>query len=157
MLNQETRATGAFLAKDVVVGQKVTVALESAFSGMVPLFGATGGSSAQGGTPAARSALTEPVSETPDTYAILQNYPNPFNPTTQIRYGLPVQASVKLTIHNVLGQELATLVDGIQPAGYHEVRWNGTNASGVPVGSGVYFFRIQAGNFVEMKRMMLLK
>jgi len=86
-----------------------------------------------------------------------QNYPNPFNPTTQIRYGLPAQTSVKLTIHNVLGQEVATLVDGIQPAGYHVIRWNGTSATGAAVGSGVYFFRIQAGDFVEMKKMMLLK
>jgi len=156
LLNQETQATGAFLARDVIIGQKVTVALKSAFTGMVPLFGATG-SLAQGGTPAGRSALTEPVSEIPDRYVIAQNYPNPFNPTTQIRYGLPAQASVKLTIHNVLGQEVATLVDGIQPAGYHVIRWNGTSAAGAAVGSGVYFFRIQAGDFVEMKKMMLLK
>ncbi len=156
LLNQETQATGAFLAKDVVVGQKVAVALKSAFTGMVPLFGGTG-SLAQGGAPAARAALTEPVSEIPDKHVIAQNYPNPFNPTTQIRYGLPAQASVKLTIHNVLGQEVAALVDGIQPAGYHVIQWNGTSAAGVAVGSGVYFFRIQAGDFVEMKKMMLLK
>jgi len=157
LLDQETQATGAFLAKDILIGQKVTVSLKSAFTGMVPLFTASGGSLAQGGGSAAAASLIEPVSEIPDKFSIGQNYPNPFNPTTQIRYGLPAQASVKLTIHNLLGQEVATLVEGIQAAGYHVIQWNGTNVSGTIVGSGVYFFRIQAGDFVEMKKMILLK
>jgi hypothetical protein len=172
LLNQETQATGAFLAKDVVIGQSVSVTLRSAFTGMVPLFLAGGGSLAQGMTPSGASALAELESEIPDKFMIAQNYPNPFNPTTQIRYGLPAQASVKLTIHNVLGQEVTTLVDGAQPAGYHVIRWNGTGATGEAVGSGVYFFRIHvhpldsaigrdsgsgAGDVVETRKMMLLK
>lgn len=97
----------------------------------------------------------------PATFELEQNYPNPFNPVTQIRFGLPVQSRVTLTIHNILGQEVARLVDGVQPAGYREVTWDGTNMKGMPVASGLYFYRLEASGegkvFTNIKKMLLLK
>jgi IgGFc binding protein/Secretion system C-terminal sorting domain len=87
----------------------------------------------------------------PKTYELFQNYPNPFNPTTTIRYGLPHKATASITIFNILGQLVTTLVNGEQQAGYHEVRFDGSNLA-----SGVYFYRLQAGNFVQTKKLLLL-
>ncbi len=104
----------------------------------------------------------------PETYVLQQNYPNPFNPTTQIRYGLPQQSRVTLTIYNVVGQEVLRLVDGEQSAGFHSFLWNGTNASGASVASGIYFYKLEAHQmagqnnmttsvFSDTKKMLLLK
>ncbi|MEE8577915.1 MAG: T9SS type A sorting domain-containing protein, partial [candidate division Zixibacteria bacterium] len=82
----------------------------------------------------------------------LGNYPNPFNPTTTIHFDLPTSSQVTLTIYNVLGREVARLVDSYYPAGEHQVEWNATDAS-----SGVYFYRIQTENFAQSKKMVLLK
>jgi hypothetical protein len=89
---------------------------------------------------------------TPTTFALFQNHPNPFNPVTRIRYQVPVQTEISLKIYNVLGMEVATLADGMVNAGTHEAEWN---ASGFP--SGVYFYRLQAANFTEIKKLLLLK
>lgn len=88
----------------------------------------------------------------PADYRLYQNYPNPFNPVTVIRYELPVQSHVTLRIYNVLGQEVATLVDEVQVAGNTLVRWD---ARGVP--SGVYFYRIQTDRFVQTKKLVLIR
>jgi len=88
----------------------------------------------------------------PSIYSLLQNYPNPFNPTTTLQFDLPRQGSVTLRIYNVLGELLATLVDGLQEPGYKSVQWNASH-----VASGVYFYRLQAGEFVEVKKMILMK
>ncbi len=88
----------------------------------------------------------------PTRISLSQNFPNPFNPTTQINYALPQDAKVRLDIYNLLGQKVATLVDRKQQAGYHSVRWDASSFA-----SGVYFYRLQAGDFVETKRMILLK
>jgi len=93
----------------------------------------------------------------PDSYALNQNYPNPFNPNTIIRYSLPKQSDVNITIYNILGQEVVVLVDKAQPAGYHQVVWEGKNSQGKPVASGIYFYRIEAGEFTDNKKMLLLK
>jgi len=85
-------------------------------------------------------------------FHLLQNYPNPFNPSTTIRYALPARAHVTLSVFNTLGQIVATLVNGLQDAGSHEVKFDGSGLS-----SGVYFYRIRAGAFVETKRLVLLK
>jgi len=91
-------------------------------------------------------------SDIPSTFKLYQNYPNPFNPTTTISYDLPERSKVKLTVYNILGQEVATLVDGEQEPGRYDVKFD---ASGLP--SGIYFYRLQAGNFIEQKKMILIK
>ncbi|RPH36183.1 T9SS C-terminal target domain-containing protein, partial [bacterium] len=88
----------------------------------------------------------------PPMFRLEQNYPNPFNPSTTIRFALPRRSHVSLTVFDMLGQEVATLVSGEVVAGYHEVRFD---ASGLA--TGVYFYRLQAGDFVEVKRLMCLK
>ena len=87
-----------------------------------------------------------------DSYFLSQNYPNPFNPTTTISYQLPEASAVTLTVFNVAGQEVALLIDGPVNAGYHTVQWDASDMA-----SGIYFYRIQAGNFADMKRMVVIK
>ncbi len=93
----------------------------------------------------------------PREFALEQNYPNPFNPTTTLRYSLKENVSVKLKIYNTLGQLVRTLVNENQTAGFKEVVWDGTNDFGQKVASGMYIYRITAGDFVQAKRMTLLK
>jgi hypothetical protein len=88
----------------------------------------------------------------PLAFNLCQNYPNPFNPSTSIRYALPSSANVKLTIHDILGREIATLVNEEQSAGWKEVVWNASLFS-----SGIYFYKLEAGGFTEVKKLMLLK
>lgn len=92
------------------------------------------------------------ITSTPLSYRLKQNYPNPFNPATQIEFSLPVSSKVSLVIYNLLGQEIARLIDGEQAAGVHSVIWEATNLS-----TGIYFYRIQAGDFVQTRKMLLLK
>ncbi|MCZ6776015.1 MAG: T9SS type A sorting domain-containing protein [Ignavibacteria bacterium] len=107
-------------------------------------------------------AETEP-SSVPEDFSLSQNYPNPFNPTTSIQYNLPISASVTLRVYNILGQEIATLVNDKQEAGRYTIAWNGTSNQGAHVGSGTYLYRLEAsnshtmGNFVKQKRMVLVK
>jgi hypothetical protein len=110
---------------------------------------------------------TDVVQTTPDaipeSYDLGQNYPNPFNPTTVIRYALPEPSSVTLKIYNVLGQQVAELVNDVKSAGFFQAQWNGRNQYGQLVSSGVYFYRMEAhatndGNvFVSEKKMLMLK
>jgi len=93
----------------------------------------------------------------PTEFGLDQNYPNPFNPTTRLSFALPTNAHVQLTVYNVLGQAVRTLVDEDMAAGTHEVTWNGRNGDGQQVSSGIYFYRINAGNFSATKKMMILK
>jgi hypothetical protein len=86
------------------------------------------------------------------SFELGQNYPNPFNPSTMIRYALPSKARANLTVFNSLGQVVKELVNENEEAGYHEVRFDGTGLA-----SGVYFYRLQAGSFVDTKRLTLLK
>ncbi|MFZ5979800.1 MAG: T9SS type A sorting domain-containing protein [Candidatus Zixiibacteriota bacterium] len=94
---------------------------------------------------------------TPEDFRLYENYPNPFNPTTTISYDLPTASQVKLEIINLLGQRVATLVDGYQTAGHQQIDWNGRNDAGQTVSSGVYFYRLTADNYVQTKKMILLK
>jgi hypothetical protein len=88
---------------------------------------------------------------------LFQNYPNPFNPTTVIRYGLPAPGRVSVKVFDLLGREVATLVDDVQEAGYRSVEWKGVTSAGSPVGSGVYFYELRAGSYVETRKMMLIR
>ncbi|MGQ9805656.1 MAG: T9SS type A sorting domain-containing protein [Chlorobiales bacterium] len=98
------------------------------------------------------SVVVEVDAGLPSLFVLEQNYPNPFNPTTTIRYQLPVSSTVSLIIYDVLGKEVATLVKGRQEAGSYNLNFNASNLA-----SGVYFYRLQAGNFVQTKKMILVK
>jgi flagellar hook assembly protein FlgD len=86
-----------------------------------------------------------------------QNYPNPFNPSTTIRYQLPEKSEVTLSIFDITGNEVRTLLKETLAAGEYSVTWNGANDQGIPVSSGVYLYRIQADNYTEAKRMILMR
>ena len=90
-------------------------------------------------------------------YTLEQNYPNPFNPTTQIRFNMPEESVVTIKIYNMLGKEIKTLISGEKTAGEHSVTWNGTNDRGILVASGTYFYRINTGNFTQVKKMIFMK
>jgi len=114
-----------------------------------------------------KSDYTEPMSATalaidlanmiPDVFALHQNYPNPFNPVTLIRYDLPEDTDVLITIYDLRGRVIKSLIKGMQTAGYRSIRWNATNNSGEPVSAGMYIYSIQAGKFHQTKKMILLK
>ena len=93
----------------------------------------------------------------PLQYVLHQNYPNPFNPITTLRYDLPENSYVNVTVYDMLGREVRTLVNATQEAGYKSVQWNATNSFGKPVSAGVYLYQIRAGGLVQTKKMMLLK
>ncbi len=93
----------------------------------------------------------------PYIFTLEQNYPNPFNPVTTFRYDLPHRAEVTLTIYNILGRQVRTLVQGIVEPGYQSVTWDGTDDRGRPVSSGVYLYWIQAAGFTQARKMLLLK
>lgn len=88
----------------------------------------------------------------PTVYSLSQNYPNPFNPTTTINFALPKSGKVTLSVYDLLGREVRTLVNGEYPAGYHKVDFNASSLA-----SGVYFYRIDAGSYINVKKLMLLK
>ena len=93
----------------------------------------------------------------PEVFALHQNYPNPFNPVTALLYDLPDQTHVNITIYDMLGRQVKTLMDQTQDAGYRSVIWDATNDYGKPVSAGIYLYQIQAGNFMRTKKMVLLK
>ncbi|NWG27973.1 MAG: T9SS type A sorting domain-containing protein [Ignavibacteriaceae bacterium] len=88
----------------------------------------------------------------PTVYSLMQNYPNPFNPTTIIKYSLPKVSDVKLIVYDILGREVAVLINNQQQPGRYEIKWEASNVS-----SGIYFYSISAGNFQQTKKMILLK
>lgn len=88
----------------------------------------------------------------PTEFSLAQNFPNPFNPTTNIKFGLPKESNVTLRIFNILGEEVATLVNKVMPAGFHTVNFDASRLT-----SGLYIYRIEADNFVQVKKMMLMK
>jgi hypothetical protein len=98
------------------------------------------------------TAVTEEGRATPESVELIQNYPNPFNPSTTIKYDLPKDSRVSLKIFDILGREVATLVNGEEKAGNKSAVWNATGFS-----SGVYIYRLEAGNFVSLKKLLLLK
>jgi len=93
----------------------------------------------------------------PNKFEIYQNYPNPFNPETNIHYQIPKESKVVLKIYNILGQEVKTLVDEIKPAGFYSVKWNARNDFGRELASGIYFYRISAGDFNKTMKLILIK
>ena len=105
------------------------------------------------------TAVNEPMATLPRSFVLRQNYPNPFNPSTVIQYSLPTKAYVTLRIYNVLGQNVATLIDGEQQAGYRQVSWNASSYA-----SGIYFYRLEATSvanssktFTRVMKMIYMK
>ena len=94
----------------------------------------------------------------PTEYQLAQNFPNPFNPSTTIRYGLPKESKVTVKIYNILGEEIVALEkDELKDAGYHALVWDGRNNSGLHVSSGIYFVLLQAGDFRQSRKMVLIE
>jgi flagellar hook assembly protein FlgD len=93
----------------------------------------------------------------PETFRLHQNFPNPFNATTQIRYEIPASVPVAVKIYDVRGELVRVLVDGIQQPGEHVARWDGRSLEGRPAGSGLYFCSLQAGDHLEVVKMVLLR
>ena len=93
----------------------------------------------------------------PSKFMLYQNYPNPFNPITEIKFALPEKSQVKLEIFNILGQVVTTLADREFSAGNHSLTWNGLDENDLPVSSGIYMYRLSAGDYIATKKMMLLK
>lgn len=96
-------------------------------------------------------------SDLPKTFALNPNYPNPFNPTTTIAYQVPRQSDVRIEIYNMLGQRVRTLLNDRKEPGVYQAVWNGRNDSGVQVGSGVYLYRMVAGDYTQVRKMILMK
>ncbi len=95
--------------------------------------------------------------ELPGNFVLAENYPNPFNPQTTLRFGMPFASRVTLAVYDILGRRVATLVDGIREAGWHEVVWNGQDERGAMLASGVYLYRFQAGDVARTGKMVLLR
>jgi len=95
--------------------------------------------------------------ELPTTYSLSQNYPNPFNPSTVIEFTVPQRSHVELSVYNLLGQRVVTLVDEPMSQGTYRTVWYGRDESGHYVATGIYFYRLLAGDFVATKKMVLLK
>jgi hypothetical protein len=93
----------------------------------------------------------------PKKFDLSQNYPNPFNPETTFMYQLPKEADVSIRIYNLLGKEVKNLVDTHQPVGKYQVTWDGRDKNDSPVSSGVYFIRMDAGDFSKVRKIMLVK
>ena len=109
--------------------------------------------------PANPPAGLESEAQIPEEYTLSQNFPNPFNPSTTIEFGVPGEAfqDVSLKVFNVLGQAVKELVNAQLPAGRHSVIWNGKDNLGAQVSSGVYFYQLNAGEFVAIKKLVLMK
>lgn len=103
------------------------------------------------------SAAVEPINQVPVNYALQQNYPNPFNPTTYIPFSLQKTGETTLTIYNLLGQQIRTLVNSKMAAGSHEMRWDGLDDYGLPVSAGIYLYQLKSGDFKETKQLALVR
>jgi photosystem II stability/assembly factor-like uncharacterized protein len=121
------------------------------------LFAATHGRSMYSAVLPATTSVKEIENNTPINFTLTQNYPNPFNPSTTFRYSIPQADNVKVTIYNVNGELVAEIVNQFQSAGTYEVNWNGKNSLGQQLASGTYIYRVQAGDFVSSRKMILLK
>jgi hypothetical protein len=93
----------------------------------------------------------------PEEMGLRQNYPNPFNPSTTIAFSLNSTTDVNLLIYNIQGKIVKHLVSGNYPAGIYNVEWDGRNENGTKISSGIYFYRLQAGSYIKMKKMIFAK
>ena len=108
-------------------------------------------------TPSVEKFILELKIVIPTTFTLHQNFPNPFNPITTLRYDLPEQAFVTLTVFDMLGRKITQLVNTTEEAGFKSIQWDAKNSIGRPLSAGVYLYQIQAGEFVQTRKMVLLK
>jgi hypothetical protein len=123
----------------------------------LPMWGTFQGNNQRTGNQSANQLNHISESLVPSNYLLYQNYPNPFNPTTQIRYDLPQDALVSISIYDVMGRMIKSLSNANQTAGYHSLKWDATNDFGEGVSAGMYIYTIQAGEYRSTKKMVLLK
>jgi hypothetical protein len=97
------------------------------------------------------------INQLPIAFNLYNNFPNPFNPVTALRYDLPEDALVNITIYDMMGRLVKNLVSSQQTAGYKSINWNATNNAGSPVSAGIYLYQVQAGKFRQTRKMILLK
>jgi hypothetical protein len=102
-------------------------------------------------------ASNDEINQLPQAFNLYNNYPNPFNPVTTLRYDIPENSHVTITIYDMLGRQVKTLINQTQDAGYRSVIWDATNDYGKPVSAGIYLYQIQAGEYISTKKMVLLK
>jgi len=102
-------------------------------------------------------ASNDEINQLPQAFNLYNNYPNPFNPVTTLRYDLPEDALVNITIYDIMGRIVRTLINSQQNAGFKSIQWNATNDAGSPLSAGLYLYKIQADNFVQTRKMVLLK
>jgi hypothetical protein len=143
-------------------GQIIKIAFTPTSEGEVSrIVSFTGGGGAERtvtGVGKTQTGVQELSDEThPSSFVLSQSYPNPFNPTTKIEFELPRSSPARIEIFNILGQKIRTLVDQYMKAGYKMVDWDGKDENGNDVSSGLYFYRLQAGEFTETKKMVLLR
>jgi hypothetical protein len=150
-LRQRSRSEGAFIGRDVRVGIRADVRINSSWS-------------APSGTPSPKPVLAKPTlpaeTESEDSnlaFGLDQNYPNPFNPSTTIRYTLAEESTVRLVVYNVLGQEVRVLVDKTLAEGAYDVAWDGKDTIGRAVSSGVYMYLLEATSQVVVRKMVFAK
>jgi len=102
-------------------------------------------------------ASNDEINQLPQAFNLYNNYPNPFNPVTTLRYDIPENSHVTITIYDMLGRQVKTLINQTQDAGYRSIIWDATNDYGKPVSAGLYLYQIQAGEYMQTKKMVLLK
>jgi hypothetical protein len=145
-------AAGVTLSQETTINGVLRL-VSGVFNNTIPFtLGPNGSVSYEGGSLLIPLGIESDELNIPKSFFVEQNYPNPFNPSTTILFGLPVVSDVTVKLFNVLGQEVATLFEGRLNAGQHELQFDAENLS-----AGVYIYRIQAGDDVAMKRMVLLK
>ena len=151
-LRQGSASVGSFIARDLIVGVRAQVAAQSGWN--------TPGVIYQPQAPAALAKLADAQAEAgtlPEGTGLLANYPNPFNPNTTIPYVLVEIAPVKLSVYNVLGQQIRVLVDQLQVPGSYTASWDGMDAAGIQAAGGVYFYRLEAGEHHSVMKMLFAK
>ena len=102
-------------------------------------------------------SVVEPTDMLPSRLSLIQNYPSPFNPETRISFKLAEKSHVSITIYDMLGRNIKTLINQTQDAGYRSVIWDATNDYGKPVSAGIYLYQIQAGEYISTKKIVMLK
>ena len=102
-------------------------------------------------------ASNDEINQLPHAFNLYNNYPNPFNPVTTLRYDLPEDALVNITIYDIMGRIVRTLINSQQNAGFKSIQWNANNDAGSPLSAGLYLYKVETDNFVQTRKMILLK